>query len=121
MITDRDRPPIGQLDGNPPSSSYFSGHVAAAVAFYFGLWIVVRWHTDSRPIRAIAAVIASAAVIAVGLSRLLLGMHYLSDVVIGAIVGALALAVVDRALHLSERRPERQSSESAMPTASSTP
>jgi membrane-associated phospholipid phosphatase len=122
MIVDRDRPPIGQLDGNPPSSSFFSGHVAAAVALYFGLWMVVRWHSDSRALRAIATIVASLAVIAVALSRMLLGMHYLSDVVIGAIVGALSLMVVDRGLRIGEREHRRrQSSESASPTAISTP
>jgi membrane-associated phospholipid phosphatase len=104
LIADRDRPPIGQLDGDPPSSSFFSGHVAAAVALYFGLYIVVTWHTRSRVVRTVAAVIATLAVLAVSTSRLLLGMHYLSDVVLGAAVGALSLAVVRAGVLGSERR-----------------
>jgi membrane-associated phospholipid phosphatase len=113
MLAQRDRPPVGQLDGNPPSTSYFSGHTAAAVALYFGLFVIVTWHTRSRAIRTIAALVASAAVVAVGLSRLLLGMHYLSDVVVGTIVGAISVIVVRHAiLYVGD---------TAKPTASSTP
>ncbi len=120
MIVGRDRPPVGQLDGNPPSSSFFSGHVAAAVAVYFGIWMVVRWHSKSGAVRTVVGLLATLVVIAVALSRLLLGMHYLSDVVVGALVGAVALFVVDRGLRLGERD-RAQSSESVNPTAISTP
>src|SRR6185312_14495645 len=34
FLIDRARPPISQLDSIPPTSSYPSGHTAAAVAFY---------------------------------------------------------------------------------------
>ena len=36
-VIDRDRPPVGQLDGQPPTSSYPSGHVGTAVALYGAL------------------------------------------------------------------------------------
>jgi membrane-associated phospholipid phosphatase len=104
LIADRERPPIGQLDGDPPSSSFFSGHVAAAVSLYFGLYLVVTWHTRSRAVRAVAGLIATFAVLAVASSRLLLGMHYISDVVVGATVGVLSLVVVRAAIFGSERR-----------------
>jgi membrane-associated phospholipid phosphatase len=98
LVAGRDRPPVGQLDSVPPSSSFFSGHVAAAVALYFGLWMVVRWHTDTRAWRWVAAVLASSVVVAVAWSRQLLGMHHLSDVVVGALVGFVSLVVVSSAL-----------------------
>jgi membrane-associated phospholipid phosphatase len=98
FIVDRDRPPVGQLAGDPPSSSFFSGHVAAAVAFYFGLYTVVRWRTGSVVARRAAALVATAAVVAVALSRMLEGMHYASDVIVGAAIGAISIVAVDRAL-----------------------
>jgi undecaprenyl-diphosphatase len=117
VVAGRDRPPVGQLDGNPPSSSYFSGHTGTAVALYFSLFVVVTWHTRSRWMRTGAAVLAAAAVVVVGLSRLLLGMHYLSDVVVGVIVGALSVIVVRHALC----RVDRYEGDTAKPIASNTP
>jgi membrane-associated phospholipid phosphatase len=116
VLAGRDRPPVGQLDGNPPSSSYFSGHTAAAVALYFGLFVVITWHTRSRAVRTIAAVLATAFVAAVGLSRMLLGMHYLSDVTVGIVVGAIAVVAVSHAVP----RPD-QVGDTASPTANNTP
>jgi undecaprenyl-diphosphatase len=120
LLAARDRPPVGQLDGNPPSTSYFSGHTAAAVALYFGLFVVITWHTRSRAIHVIAAVLATAAVVIVGASRLLLGMHYLSDVVVGAIVGAVSVLVVRHAL-CALPRDRHYVGDTAKPMASSTP
>ena len=51
FIVDRDRPPVEQLDPPAPSGSFPSGHTAAAVAFYGGLFLVVCWHTP-QPARA---------------------------------------------------------------------
>jgi membrane-associated phospholipid phosphatase len=119
FIADRERPPVGQLAGDPPSSSFFSGHVAAAVAFYFGLYIVVRWHSESRAARRAAAFVASLAVVAVALSRMIEGMHYLSDVIVGAAIGAISLAVVQKAL--SYDRGEAPQALTARPAASNVP
>src|SRR5207253_2113835 len=44
-LVGRDRPPVEQLDGSLPTNSFPSGHVAASVAFYVGLFIIARWHT----------------------------------------------------------------------------
>ena len=113
LLAARDRPPVGQLDGNPPSTSYFSGHTAAAVALYFGIFVVIMWHTRSNAVRTVSAVLATAAVVSVALSRLLLGMHYLSDVLVGAAVGAISVIVVRYALCYV--------GDTAKPTASNTP
>jgi undecaprenyl-diphosphatase len=136
VIAQRDRPPVGQLDGNPPSTSYFSGHTAAAVALYFGIFVVVAWHVRSRAWRTLTAVLAAAAVVIVGTSRLLLGMHYLSDVVVGIVVGAIGVLVVRHALlaarharaeeatgqaQTARPRSTPYDGETARPIASSTP
>jgi membrane-associated phospholipid phosphatase len=118
FVADRERPPVGQLAGDPPSSSFFSGHVAAAVAFYFGLYVVVRWHSESRAARRGAAFVASLAVAAVALSRMIEGMHYLSDVIVGAFIGAISLAVVQKALSYDREAPQALT---ARPAASNVP
>jgi undecaprenyl-diphosphatase len=98
FVVDRPRPPVTQLDSIPPTSSYPSGHVAATVAFYGALVVIVWWHTRSRVARgaALAAVVVLAPL--VGISRMYRGMHHLSDVVVGTAVGVVSLWVVYRAI-----------------------
>jgi membrane-associated phospholipid phosphatase len=42
LLVDRPRPPVSHLDVAPPTSSFPSGHTAAAVALY-GAWAVLAW------------------------------------------------------------------------------
>ena len=80
FIVGRDRPPVEKLDPPAPSGSFPSGHTAAAVAFYAGVFVVVCWHTRNRLVRAVFAVVAVAAPITVGVSRAYRGMHHPIDV-----------------------------------------
>ena len=48
FVVDRARPPVSQLDSVPLTSSFPSGHTAAAVAFYGAIAIIVFWHTRNR-------------------------------------------------------------------------
>ena len=90
----RDRPPVEQLDG-APTNSWPSGHIAAAVVFYGGLAIVIwcnpRFNRVSRTGAVCIAIVAPAIVI---ISRLYLGMHYLTDALGGVVLGLTALAIV---------------------------
>jgi undecaprenyl-diphosphatase len=90
-LVDRPRPPVTQLDGNPPTSSFPSGHVAAAVVCYGAVALIVIWHTRSRWVHALACLVAGLAPTLVLVSRLELGMHHFSDVVWGVFAGAAAL------------------------------
>ncbi len=93
FIVGRDRPPVGQLDGAPPTSSYPSGHVAAAAVFYVVVALIVTRHVRSKLVRALAWTVAVLAPIAVASSRMLLGMHYLTDVTVGAVLGLTAVVI----------------------------
>jgi membrane-associated phospholipid phosphatase len=95
-IVDRPRPPVGQLDGHPPTSSFPSGHVASAVSVYGVVALIVWAHTDRRWLRALVATVAVVVPVIVALSRMILGMHYLTDVVVGATLGVVALVVGTR-------------------------
>ena len=89
----RARPGVQHLDGAPPTSSFPSGHTAAAVAIYgcVAILLLVLWPgVASR----LAACVLFTIPIVVGLSRLYRGMHFPSDVLFGAIGGALWLTVV---------------------------
>ena len=96
FVVDRGRPPVSQLDSVPPTSSFPSGHTAAAVAFYGAIAIIVFWHTRNRIARGVALTAAILLPPIVGVSRMYRGMHHLSDVVVGAIIGLASLVVVYR-------------------------
>lgn len=92
-IIGRDRPPVEQLDG-APTNSWPSGHIAAAVVFYVGVAIVISWNPKFTWSRVAAICVAVAAVTIVTISRLYLGMHYVSDVIGGMILGGLSLLLL---------------------------
>lgn len=98
FIVGRDRPPVDQLDEPAPSGSFPSGHTAAAVAFYAGLFVVMCWHTRHRLVRALFLVVGVSVPLIVGLSRVWRGMHHPLDVIAGIALGVAALYVVHGAL-----------------------
>lgn len=99
-IVNRSRPAVPRLDDSPVGSSFPSGHVAAAVA-YTAIAVVVFWHTRKLWARAIAAIVAGVIPVVVALSRMYRGMHFLSDVVGGALLGAAAVVLTVAALRTS--------------------
>ncbi len=89
-IVDRPRPDVPRLDSSPVGSSFPSGHVAAAVV-YSAIAVVIFWRTRARWMRYTAVVVAVLLPIFVGLSRMYRGMHYLTDVVMGAMLGGASV------------------------------
>ena len=112
LIVGRDRPPVEQLDPPAPSGSFPSGHAAAAVAFYTGLFVVVRWHTRNRAIRPILGVVAVAVPVAVAASRAYRGMHHLIDVAAGLLLGLTAIALALAAVRVGVAEIDRTADES---------
>jgi len=98
LLVDRDRPPVEQLDPPAPSGSFPSGHAAAAVAFYGGVFLVVCWHTRHRWVRLAFGLVAVAAPVVVAFSRTYRGMHYPIDVIAGILLGLATLYVVRAAM-----------------------
>jgi membrane-associated phospholipid phosphatase len=84
-LVDRERPPVPHL---APSSgfSFPSGHTAAAAATWAAVVLVLG---RGRPFRTKAWLAAGAAAVtvAVAASRVLLGVHWLTDVIGGAALG----------------------------------
>lgn len=103
-LVDRDRPDMGRLvPGNGPS--FPTGHVMAAVALWGLLPPVVALLTHRR-FWWWCSVVASALIVGVvGLSRIYLGVHWLSDVVAAFVIGSLYLLGVE---WLLDRHHERQ-------------
>jgi membrane-associated phospholipid phosphatase len=93
----RQRPTVPHLDPAPPTSSFPSGHTGAAVALYVGLAVILLtlsrgW--NRRWPGAVLAVLLCAVPVVVGLSRMYRGMHFLTDVLAGAVAGGLWMAIV---------------------------
>ncbi len=96
MIVPQRRPAVSKLDPAPPTSSYPSGHTAAAVCLYGALAVLLLWLYAGRPGARIVAVLLFCVPVFVALSRVYRGMHYPSDVLAGALLGALWLSLVTR-------------------------
>ena len=94
LFIDRPRPSVPRLDEAPPTSSFPSGHTAAAVCFYGSIAAVIVLNTQRRWIRVAAIVICAAVPLLVAGSRVYRGMHYPTDVLAGALLGAAWLTVV---------------------------
>ena len=112
FIVDRDRPPVEQLDPPAPSGSFPSGHTAAAVAFYAGVYLVVRWHTTNRLVRTVFAVVAVAVPLIVAASRAYRGMHHPIDVAAGLLLGITALIVTRAVLIAGVEKIDRDGGDS---------
>ena len=94
FFIDRPRPRVPHLDEAPPTSSFPSGHTAAAVCFYGSIAAIILWHSRNRWIRVTAVVICAAVPLLIAGSRVYRGMHYPTDVLAGALLGAIWLTVV---------------------------
>jgi membrane-associated phospholipid phosphatase len=93
MIIDRPRPAVPHLDDAPPTSSFPSGHTAAAVTLY-GALALIALSSSRRPwLRALAVTVAIVAPICVAFARLYRGMHYPTDLLAGALLGILWLTI----------------------------
>jgi undecaprenyl-diphosphatase len=92
LLVQRDRPPVNPPLTQVPGFSYPSGHTTAAAATYAAIALLLgrgrRW-----PVRVSLALAAAAVIVDVALSRVLLGVHWLTDVIGGAALGLAWFAV----------------------------
>jgi undecaprenyl-diphosphatase len=84
-IVGRERPPVDHLV-ETSGWSFPSGHSSAAAAAWFAFALVAT-RDRARPWRAVAAGVAALITFAVAASRVLLGVHWLTDVVAGVALG----------------------------------
>ena len=91
IIIHRPRPSIAYYI--EPSFSFPSGHAALSVALYGFIAYVLSRCTKRKRYRTLILFAALAVISAVGLSRLYLGVHFLSDVWGGYLLGSLWLII----------------------------
>jgi undecaprenyl-diphosphatase len=84
-LVDRSRPDVAQLVGFA-SASFPSGHSATAAAMWAAFALLLG-RGRSRGVQTTLAALAAAVAAAVASSRVLLGVHWLTDVVAGLAVG----------------------------------
>jgi len=105
IVIQRPRPVGATAFLHGESFSFPSGHALGSLVGYGMLGYVIgsNWITTARG--RFRLVIATAVlVVAIGISRLYLGVHYFSDVVGGYAVGVLWLSVCISGLQVAERR-----------------
>jgi len=106
VVVARDRPYVFRLNATPSTSSFPSGHTAAATVLLIGVTVVVFWLTSNRVVRVSTAAIAVALVVLVALGRVYRGLHHPTDVVAGALLGLACLWISSHATSiLWSRRP----------------
>jgi membrane-associated phospholipid phosphatase len=82
-----------------PDYSFPSGHTMNGVVFYVAL-AVIAWSIFGRRVGIASMVLASVLAFGIGVSRIYLGFHYLTDVVGGILAGNAWLLVVGAAFRV---------------------
>jgi len=109
LVVERERPPVERLEQLPVDASFPSGHTAASVALFGGLLVLLASRVRRPWFTLVAVALAATIALFVAWSRMVRGMHHLTDVVIALGMGALAVVVVVfacRAAVASSRREE---------------
>jgi undecaprenyl-diphosphatase len=81
----RERPPLAQRLVEVGSASMPSGHAAFAAALATVVWMTSERHPQAGTLKVCAATVAVAA----GVARMVLGVHWASDVALGWLLGCV--------------------------------
>jgi undecaprenyl-diphosphatase len=92
VLVDRPRPTFADPVATARGLSFPSGH-AMAVAVNYGALLLVYLPALARRWKRVATIVAMTIVVAVGVSRLVLGVHYVTDVLGGWLLGLAWLAL----------------------------
>lgn len=98
LLLKRSRPPIGIQETLETDYSMPSGHVTGTVAL-FGVLVVVVGLGRGKAVSRWLGFAAAVVVVAVALSRLYLGVHWLTDVLAGMLLGSAAVVTGTTTLH----------------------
>jgi membrane-associated phospholipid phosphatase len=93
------RPDVELIPREYDQYGFPSGHAFTATVVYGGLLWVFEKHREPRFTVPVVGLIA-----AIALSRVVIGVHYLGDVLVGAALGLVVLVVMER---LTDRVPRR--------------
>jgi undecaprenyl-diphosphatase len=100
----RPRPDVGSAIALPSSSSFPSGHAAGGIAVFGLLGILAATVAGTRSARIVAVAAGLALGVLIGASRVVLNVHYVSDVLAGWCLGLAWLVTCLVAERLLARR-----------------
>ncbi|GHJ55708.1 hypothetical protein Nm8I071_50150 [Nonomuraea sp. TT08I-71] len=92
-VVERPRPAVENLDGQMPTSSFPSGHIAATICLWTAMAIIVLPRTD-RWWRWLFVAMAVIMPVGVATSRMYRGMHHPTDFMGAILLGALWLSLL---------------------------
>jgi undecaprenyl-diphosphatase len=104
FIVARPRPDVVRLNSTPSTSSFPSGHTAAATVLFVGIAVIVACCTSNLVARVASSVLAAVVMCAVGFARVYRGLHHPTDVFAGALFGLACVLVAGLAIRAYERR-----------------
>jgi membrane-associated phospholipid phosphatase len=110
-IVERQRPDVQRLEGLPVDASYPSGHTAATIALYGGILLLIASRFRNAAVRVFTIVVGVALPLFVGWARMYRGMHHLTDVIAGLLMGLGAVAILVFAARASRAASERRDGE----------
>jgi membrane-associated phospholipid phosphatase len=93
FFVDRDRPDVPRLEQLPVDASFPSGHIAASIAVYCGLALLLTSRVTALSLRLLVWPVALAVPVVVGVSRMYRGMHNPTDLVAGVAMGIVVLVL----------------------------
>jgi undecaprenyl-diphosphatase len=102
FVVGRARPAVPRLDPAPVTSSYPSGHAAAALVLWVGIAFLATSRLRSRAAAGAVWIIAILIPVFVGVSRIYRGMHHVTDVIASVILGIGALTFALFAMRASD-------------------
>jgi undecaprenyl-diphosphatase len=117
LAVHRDRPRVDRLESLPADASFPSGHTAASIALFSGLLLLLASRIENLALKLFLWSLALAIPAFVLLSRMLRGMHHLTDSLAGVLLGIAAFAVTVFAARAAgaaaARRDARRTTETA--------
>jgi undecaprenyl-diphosphatase len=118
---ERPRPSVVQWVTEVHSASFPSGHAMSSMVVYGSVaYLVGRLEARTR-LRRTTWILAALVILAIGISRMYLGVHYPSDVIAGFVGGlawlAFVVACMSALKFFAQRRPETRTEERDLETA----
>ena len=107
QLVRRERPPVPTVGAEPGTFSFPSGHVAAAIVLSGCLAVLLLPMVRNRVLRVLVWAFPVVVGVSVAFGRVYRGMHFLTDVLVGAALGVAALLVAlvaARASSLADQR-----------------
>lgn len=105
-LVGRHRPPAADWAAHASGYAFPSGHTVTS-ATAAGILIWALWPRLSGAWRAVAVAVVAAWAVAVGLTRVYLGVHWPTDVLGGWLMAVVLLGLAAAVLHGPSRRPDK--------------